>query len=216
MRYVPVFSLTCVVSVALLSQLSTAQGAAFECAFIQDKYPTGRPHKATCAMLPEHVFALQGYTPKPSDHCEVDVIHGFEDLIDMHIDTQQPTVVWTEHRGLIEAAKPKQRDYLMKEQGYSRQKAEREVAGYDHKDKRSFAVVAYHLYLERIHVDPVTRQLLEPPREVPAHTLILSNRYNLYYLYIPESTGHAILLYPAGNGESSWVGIRFGKCRKLR
>jgi hypothetical protein len=216
MRYVPVFSLTCVVSVALLSQLSTAQGATFECAFIQDKYPTGKPNQATCAMLPEHVFALQGYTPKPGDHCEVDTIHDFLDLIDMHVDTQRQTVVWTEHRGLVEAAKPKQRDFLMKKHGYSRQKAEQEVAGYNYKGKRSFAVVAYHTSLQHIHLDPVTRQSLEPPREVPAHTLVLSNPYSLYYLYIPESTGHAILLDPTGDGETSWVRIQFGKCRKLR
>jgi len=60
-------------------------------------------------------------------------------------------------------------------------------------------------------------KLFEPPKEVPEHSLILSNdnKY-LGYLYIPEATGHAMLLEPRGTVDSSWVNISVGKCRKIQ
>lgn len=77
-----------------------------------------------------------------------------------------------------------------------------------------FRIVSHVKATTSLYIDEVTGKLLEPPKEVPEQHLVLKNRVYLYHLYIPAASGRAILIEPTGNAEASWVGMRFGKCRK--
>ena len=80
--------------------------------------------------------------------------------------------------------------------------------------KSPYAQIKSHLVSEqRIWIDDVTGKVLSPPKIVPEHNLMFTDGRSMFYLYIPESSGHAILLEPTGMADASWVGMRFGKCR---
>jgi hypothetical protein len=65
--------------------------------------------------------------------------------------------------------------------------------------------------------DPVTQAPLKQPKEVPLYTISFGwNAGNYFYsVFIPES-GNAILSRYWTNEDSSWVSLRFGKCRTLQ
>jgi len=48
-----------------------------ECAFIQEKYSSGKPNKASCSMLPEKAYSTSLHTVGRSNHCQVDRASGF-------------------------------------------------------------------------------------------------------------------------------------------
>ena len=46
---------TWLIVLAMSALASIAQGETFECAFVQEKYASGKSNAATCSMLPEKV-----------------------------------------------------------------------------------------------------------------------------------------------------------------
>jgi len=131
---------------------SVVQGQTFECAFIQDKYSSGKPNKASCSMLPENVFS--SHAPRKDEHCKVEAVYLFEDLTDVKVDTSRKRVFWTRHGGLTENAKPKQKAYYLN-QGLNEKEAEKKV-NYENKIKESFVIIAHHKSNTRIYIDEVT------------------------------------------------------------
>lgn len=198
----------------LLLEANSARGECFECAFIQEKYSSGKPNEASCSMLPEKVYSTKWHTPRKDEHCDIKAVYSFEDLTDVMVDTDKESVIWTSHYGLTDEAKPKQKAYYIK-QGMSEDEADKKV-NFEKKDTQFFRIVTHYKSNTRIYFDEVTGKIFDPPKQVPEHTLILTNQHNLFYLYIPEASGHAILLRPTGNADSSWVNIRFGRCRKIK
>ncbi len=192
-----------------------AHGESFECAFIQEKYSSGKSNQASCSMLPEKVYSTKWHTPRKNEHCEVKAVYSlFDDLTDVIVNTDKKSVIWTNHLGIIDDAKTKQKANYIK-QGMSEDKADKKV-NFEKKDMEYFKIVTHYKSNTRIYFDEVTGKAFHPPKEVPEHTLILSNKHSLFYLYIPEASGHAILLAPRGEADSSWINIRFGKCRKIK
>lgn len=183
----------------------------FECAFLQDKYASGKTNKASCSMLPEKVYSTKGYTPKKNEHCDIDKVYLYEDIEDVVIDSKSGLISWTKHRGLTEDAKPKHKKYLIKK-GHSEKEAVKRV-NFENRQQESFIIKTHQTSKQRIFIDGVTGKILDPPKEVPEHNFIFTDGRSIFYMYIPESSGHAILMEPRGDAETSWVGMRFGKCR---
>lgn len=201
------------ISFAIIGYNSFASAESFECAFIQDKYPSGKSNKASCSMTPERVFSSRNHTPKKGDHCMVEGVYEYEDYVDFLVDSVTKTVTWTRRSGLTEDAKPRHKAYLIKK-GSTDQEAEADVQQVHVDDNNNFRIVSHVRSTTRIRRDEVTRKRLKPPREVPEHHFTLMNSIYLYYLYIPEASGDAILIEPTGSGGASWINIRFGKCRR--
>jgi hypothetical protein len=191
-----------------------ASAATFECAFLQDKYASGKSNKASCSMLPEKVYSTKDYSPKKNEHCEVEAVYSYEDLENVKIDTEKGTVSWVEHTGLTDETKQKQKEYYLK-QGKNAKEADEEV-NIEHRERQTYQIKGYHKSQQPIYFDPLMKKPFKPRKEVPAHTIIFADGTELFYLYIPESSGHAILLRPTGMMDSSWVEMKFGNCRKLK
>ncbi len=186
------------VSLAICLLTTLAWGEIFECAFIQEKYPSGKPNQASCSMLPENVYSTSGYTPQKWEHCKVDRVHSYEDLIDVKVDTNEKRVQWNKHFGLAEHAKASQKAFYMKK--CSTERDAEEKVNFEGMNHESFTISAYHKSKMRIYCDDIATKAFDPPKEVPQHNLILVNNTYLFYLYIPEVLGHAILLPTHRNG----------------
>ena len=190
---------------------SYAHAEIFECAFLQERYATGKPNKASCSMLPEKVYSTSRYTHKKTEHCNVESVYSYEDIEDVVIDTKQGVVSWKTHYGITEDAKPRQKKYYLK-QGDSEEEANKKV-NLEKEEKEYFQIKSHLVSEQRIWIDDVTGKVLSPPKIVPEHNLMFTDGRSMFYLYIPESSGHAILLEPTGMADASWVSMRFGKCR---
>ncbi len=189
----------------------TVHAKVFECAFLQDKYASGKPNKASCSMLPEIVFSDKWHTPKKNEHCKVDTIHAYRDIEDVIIDTESGSVTWKTRFGLIDEAKPRQKKYYI-EKGDSEEEAEKKVNSETEK-LEYFKIKSYHVSQQNIRYDEVTRSFRESPKKALEHNLMFTDGNGILYLYIPEASWHAILFEPNGMTGSSWVGMRFGRCR---
>lgn len=203
-----------IIAVVLASIFGFTHGASaelFQCAFLQEKYSSGKPNKAACAMSPEKVFSTKDYTPLKNEHCEVKPVYSYEDLEEVTIDLSKGTVSWIKTNALSEDAKPIQKKYDL-EQGASEEEANRHPI---FQRREAFQILAHQHTNEQVWIDEVTQKVLEPPKLVPQHSLIFGNANNLFHMYIPESTTEAIILEPRAVMGNSWVNIRFGKCRKL-
>jgi hypothetical protein len=62
-------------------------------------------------------------------------------------------------------------------------------------------------------MDPVTRKLLRPARNVPQHIVVFGDGYDTYVLHAQAQISEAILTQPSGNGKNPWLRMQFGKCR---
>lgn len=189
-----------------------ARSETFECAFLQEQSPSGKSNKATCSMLPEKVFSTRFHTPEKNAHCEVKPVVAIEDLTDVLVDTGMRTVAWTLESRLTEESKRSLQARYIKE-GMSKEEAEKQV-NRERADRELFQIASHIKSMSRITLDEITGKILDPPKEAPEHHLVVRNKIYLYYLYIPEASGHAILLEPITEADSSWINMRFGKCRK--
>jgi hypothetical protein len=101
-KFVILFSIIFIIIISF-----PASAEIFECAFLQDKYASGKSNKASCSMLPEKVYSTKDYSPKKNEHCEVEAVSRYEDLEDVKIDTEKGVISWVEHSALTEDYKPK-------------------------------------------------------------------------------------------------------------
>lgn len=198
-----------------LALSTTVYADKFECAFIQDKYRNGKPNQASCSMFPEDVFSTIYYAPKPWQHCNIDSVDFYMDLEEVEINTDSNLVKWTLHYGFTEDAKEEHKEYLIKKGGVSPKEAENRVNA-ERKEEVFFRIVSKHTSKQRIYIDSITKKIYDPPKFIDQHHLIIENKNHTYVIYIPESSGHAILHENTGNEENSWIKILFGKCRKIK
>ncbi len=205
-----------VVSIAVtFIYVTSSSGEVFECGFTQEKFPNGKPNIASCSMLPEKVYSTKWDMPKNYEHCKVEPVYLYEDLEDVIINTEKRTVTWTKHTGVTQEAIQEFKKHYIKE-GASEKEAENKVNNIEKKETEKFKIVFHHKSSQSIFFDEITKKLYDPPKKVPQHTFIISDNYNIFYIYLPESSGHTILLKPDGMADDSWVKMQFGRCRKLK
>ena len=191
----------------------------FECSFLQDKNPLGKPNEASCSMMPEKVFYTNNYIPQISEHkkhCKVTDVYTYQDYKNFIIDIELNTISWDEHTGMVEKAKPSYKKYLIEKRGYSEKSANKNIKDIGAVTHHKFSINKHHITKKKIYKDSITGKFYKPPKEVPEHSFIFSDDIYLYHLYVPEASGHAILTSPTGTEDASWINIKFGKCRKLK
>ena len=208
-RYLQIATVCAAIALSL-----PVHAAFFECAFLQEKHAAGKSNKASCSMLPEKVYSTKWYTPKQTEHCDIDKVHSYEDIEDVIINTEVGIITWKKHYGLTEDAKTSQKRYYI-EHGDSEEEADKKV-NFEKKQEEYFQIKSHHVSEQNIWIDEVTGKLLDPPKKIPYHNLMFTDGRSMFYLYIPESSGHAILLEPNGMADSSWVEMRFGRCRSMK
>src|SRR5262245_26906792 len=155
-----VYTILAVVLVITFGVTHGVSAEIFQCAFLQDKYRSGKPNKAACAMSPEKVFSTQDYTPPKHEHCKVEPVYGYEDLEEVAIDLSKGTVSWTEASGLTEYAKPIQKQYYM-EQGENEEEATRKANAPKVQKFHSFRIFAHERTNRTILVDEITEKRLD-------------------------------------------------------
>jgi hypothetical protein len=181
----------------------------FECGFIQEKSVNGKSNEASCSMDPEKVFSTSQYHHKPTDHCDVDEVYGYEDYINFFINDKLAR--WDWQYGLIESAKPRQKRYYI-QQGKSEEEAEKSVNAI-HVRHYMFPVFSHFINQDEILINSLTQKPYKNPRKQKIHIYTFGDDSWSFTLYIPEVSGKAILIKYSSEEDSSWVNIRFGTCR---
>lgn len=206
-----VVKLACV-TILYFSMPLSLYAETFECAFIQDKYSKGKSNMASCSMLPEKVYSTKWHSPDKGEHCNIKEVLRYEDIEDFLVEIDAGYVTFVKHIGYTDDAKQRLKEHYIQE-GRSQAEAEKSVNSENKFEE--FALIKSHTVSQQtIDLDSVTLKRLDLPRKIPEHHFILDGM-STYYLYIPESSGHAILIEPTGMEDCSWVNIRFGKCRKI-
>jgi hypothetical protein len=167
-------------------------------------------------------FSVMRHVPCPSrEHCYTKEIFSYED-IRLRIDFDANNVVWEHEDGLAPFAVPQMIDYYMRKENIKREEAARRVM---QRPQLGLKQLTYHiLYVykgdEFVSYDPATQTLPKEPRNMPVYTITfgLNVANNLYSIFIPDNgtIGDAILSHYVADGGSSWVNLRFGKCRTLK
>jgi hypothetical protein len=113
-------------------------------------------------------------------------------------------------------------DYYMRKENIGREEATRKVTQRPPPSWKQMTYDIFHVYKgdEFVSHDPVTQALPKVPRNMPVYTVTFGwNVSNtLYSIFIPDNgtNGDAILSHYVADGGSSWVNLRFGKCRVLK
>ncbi len=210
----PMMPVMVAMMLVLLMQASPVHAERFACAFLQEQYPLARATEAACAMLPEHTYSTKCTPPRRQDQTTVGPGDTFEDLVDVTVDTDKQFVSWKRHFGLTDEAVIREMA-LLQAAGLSAEEAEQRAAFQTRSEER-FRIISYLKSSTTVPFDGVTGQLFVPPKQVPEHTLILANAYSLFYLYIPEVSGQALLLRPTAWPDASWVNIHPGTCTRMK
>jgi hypothetical protein len=113
--------------------------------------------------------------------------------------------------GLTSEAQERQKQYLLTK-GSSEEEAAKKVRKVNIQTER-YSIKSYDVSTQNIYTDEITGEILTPPKEVPTHNLMFTSGNQMHFLYIPESSGHSILVSPSGNADASWINITFGRCR---
>jgi hypothetical protein len=202
-----------------LAQQAKHDATGFECGFIYDKFKGGKSGDATCSYEGEKVFGLGGIRAPANEHCKTEPVANYVDLVNVHIDLSNNKVTWEEQRGSASFFEPGVIEYIMRKEKLSKAEATKMVT---EPLITPFDFTIYHT--ERIYdgisVDEVTRKRLNSPRYVPAYLITFGKIGRSYSLYVPGKDTAAILSEyvtadVGGGGElSSWINLRFGKCRK--
>lgn len=181
----------------------------FECGFIQEKLPQGKSNKASCSMDPDKVYSTSGHQHDKNDHCDIEPVSHYEDYLNFLV--TDAFVSWKAQEGLTEAFKPRMKKYYI-EHGESQEKAEELVNSTDSIDY-SFSVFSHYVGQSDIRINSLTNEPYEKPKKQKIHVYTFGNKRQSFSLYIPEISKKVILIQYSSSEDSSWVGIRFGRCR---
>jgi len=203
------------------SQQVVHDARGFECGFIYEKTKGGKSGKASCSYTGERVFGTSSRSFPPREHCDTKEVFDFED-IRLRIDLQVNNVVWEREEGLAPFAIAEMIGYYMRKENISREQATRKVMERPQPPWKQVTYHIFHVYKgdEFVSFDPVTQTIPKDPTSMPVYTITfgwnVSN--NLYSIFIPDNgvNGDAILSHYVADGTSSWVNLRFGKCRVLK
>jgi hypothetical protein len=204
------------------SQQVVHDARGFDCGFIYGKTKGAKSGEASCSYTGERVFSdtwrsLHG----PREHCDTKEVFSFEDVT-LRIDFKANNVVWEREEGLAPFAVSQMIDYYMRKENIGREEAAQKVTQRPPPSWKQMTYDIFHVYKsdEFVSSDPITQALPKEPRRMPVYTVTfgwnVSNR--LYSIFIPDNgiSGDAILSHYVADGSSSWVNMRFGKCRVLK
>jgi hypothetical protein len=140
----------------------------------------------------------------------------------LRIDLEANNVVWEREEGLAPFAVSQMIDYYMRKENIKREEATRKVMQRPQLPWKQLTYRIFHVYkgYEFVSHDPVTQALPKEPRNMPVYTVMFgwNSGNTLYSIFIPDNgtNGDAILSHYVADGGSSWVNLRFGKCRVLK
>jgi hypothetical protein len=113
-------------------------------------------------------------------------------------------------------------DHYMRRENLKREEAARKVLQRPELPGKRMTYRIFHVYKgdEFVSSGPITLTLPKEPRNMPVYTITfglnVSNRP--HSIFIPDNgTGDgAILTHYVSDGASSWINMRFGRCRTLK
>ena len=204
----------CIILVLLLDILSVphhglSSELAFECGFLQERFPRGKSNEASCSMDPDKVFSTSQHEHDKNDHCRIEAVSHYEDYINFFVTDE--LVSWKEQFGVTETFKLKMKKYYI-EQGKTEKEAEESI-NVTRSTNYSFRVSNHYMGQDNIYIDSLTQQPYKPPKKQNIHIYTFGNDIQSFSLYIPEINKKAILIEYSSTEDSSWVRIRFGTCR---
>jgi hypothetical protein len=194
----------------------------FECGFIYEKTKGGKSGAASCSYAPDKVFSNISRSFSPGEFCDIKEVFEFED-IRLRIDFDADKVVWEHEEGLAPFAIPLLVDHLMRKEHIGKAEATKKVTQPKPplwRQPWTYRIFYVHKGDEFVSHDPVTQSLPKQPTHMPVYTVTFGyiSGNTLYSLFIPDNGGNvdAILSRYWANGTSSWISMRFGKCRALK
>ena len=212
-----VVSLLLIASACCVSEVYAQQSQhnvnAFECGFIYDKFQGGKSSAASCSYMGEKVFSTATNPFPASEHCQTENIFNYDDLVNFEIDLMTNRVSWIERIGIATFAVPEMIDYYMRKDHLSREEATKRADTPPHDLPVEYTITNTETVYDTIYQDEITRELLNPPKKVPAYIMLFGDDGSNYSLYISEKAGNAILSEYVSDNNGSWVNLRFGKCR---
>jgi hypothetical protein len=205
-----VFLLSCA-SAPYSARAEIKSGIEYECGFIVEKSPEGKPNRASCGRSPEFLGRPR------SDHCDVKrAVGSYTDLINFSVATDRQVVSWQIRKIPIESDIDEAVRLYISKLGLTKQEtislANRIVVS----DKFYFPLHHASIIFDTIFHDGVTGKLYAPPKKVPGRLIIFGDDVRNFTLYISGATGDAILSEYVSTEEVAWVDLQFGLCRKVR
>jgi hypothetical protein len=188
---------------------ASAAGIAFECGFVQEKAPDGKPNQATCSMDPDKVFSTALNRHARNELCSIPSTGLYIDLVDFLVTDQK--ISWKSVAGLIESFKSKQKQYYIN-QGKSEEEAERSVNA-TLTTNYSFSVFSHYVAHNNVNFNSLTGRFYEQPKPQKVYVYTFGNDISTYTLYIPEISKKAVLIEYSAEEDSSWAEMFFGSCR---
>jgi hypothetical protein len=203
------------------SQQVVHDARGFECGFIYEKTKGGKSGEASCSYTGERVFSTSSRPFPPREHCDTKEVFSFED-VNLRIDLGANRVVREREGGLAPFAVSQMIDYYMRKENIGKDEATRKVTKRPQLSPKQLTYRIFHVHKggEFVSHDPVTQALPKEPKNMPVYTVTFGwdGGNNFYSLFIPDNgtVGDAILSHSVADGASSWVNLRFGKCRILK
>ncbi|WP_416193510.1 hypothetical protein [Nitrobacter sp. TKz-YC01] len=192
----------------------------FECGFIYEKTKNGKSGDASCSYTGETVFSSASRSLPRNEHCYTKNVFSYEDF-NLQIDLAASKVVWDREDGLAPFAFTRMVEYYMRTEKIGKEEATRRVAEPRPVMKQvTYDILGIHKGDEFVSQDPITQALPKKLRNMPVYTLTFGRNdgNSLFTLFVPDdgANGNSILSRYWADGTSSWVSMRFGKCRVLR
>jgi hypothetical protein len=192
----------------------------FECGFVYEKTKGGKSGAASCSYTGETVFSSASRSLPRNEHCYSETVFSYEDF-NLQVDLAANKVVWDREDGLAPFAFARMVEYYMRTDKLGKEEATRRATKRSPVPKQvTYDILGMQKGDEFVSQDPITQSLPKEPRSMPVYTLTFGSNDNnsLFTLFVPDDGANrsAILSRYWANGTSSWVSMRFGKCRVLR
>jgi hypothetical protein len=177
--------------------------------------PGGTFVEHVTAFLDDHVAEVQANTVTRRKFSNLKISK-------LSIDLSAGNVVWERDDGLAPFATSQMVDYYMRTEKIGRAEAVRNV---QQRPQLGMKQVTYRiLHVQKgdtfVSRDPITQALPKEPRSMPTYTVTFGYGFgdSQYSLFVPDNGADAaaILSRYWADGISSWVTMRFGKCRVLK
>ncbi|WP_340672518.1 hypothetical protein [Bradyrhizobium ottawaense] len=193
----------------------------FECGFVYEKTKDGKSGEASCSNSAERVFSNISKTYSSKELCKVENVYSFDD-IKLRLDFASNTALWEHEQGLAPFAILRMTEYYMRKDNLGRQDALRKATERPQGGPKqiSYRILQVLKGDDFVSYDPVTQGLPKEAKRMPVYTVTFGYSFGntLFSLFVPDNgaPAEAILTRYWADGGSSWVNIRFGKCRVLR
>jgi hypothetical protein len=193
------------------------QSPQFECGFVYEKMEGGKSGAATCSYTGENVFAVAKEHAPTNEHCRTAPNSRYEDLVNFRIDLTTRKVAWDRQSGLSSFALPQMIEYYMRKENLTKEAATAKVAKLkDVSLHYDFDIIHTDKIADRTNVDELTQSPLKDPIYTPAYLITFRDAHSNYSIYISEKNSNAVLSEYVSDLDTTWVNLRFGKCRKVR